>query len=365
MAVPEKLYWLIMNSMERIKITNTLPSGFYEISRLVYENLPFKPEEDQEALPSLLRQKCPDHEVILYTDHREIRLMGIFPAQENVTYFGYWESTDNPELNRQAFSLLETDAKKRGKNHIMGPLHFNTFHRYRLRLDEPSWNKFDREPVNPSWYPSLLEKLGYSTLYSFESRLILKSDIPDLYLDKQDFLATLKNLPFSFIPLTPENWKLYEKEIFELVHTIFSRNPAYRPVSEKEFRLLYNSRFAEKLCPWSSVLFRDNKTGILVAMSFCHPNYQADGGPENQAPNFKRDFEKLKHRVLLAKTVGVHPDYRQKNMMSYLAAYAMQTFRECYDEVLFCLMRSDNFSLNFTDGLPFESARYALYQKKI
>jgi hypothetical protein len=51
--------------------------------------------------------------------------------------------------------------------------------------------------------------------------------------------------------------------------------------------------------------------------------------------------------------------------MNYMGAYGMMSFRELYDQVIFCLMRSDNFSRHFTDGLPAEVAQYALFGKHL
>jgi GNAT superfamily N-acetyltransferase len=302
------------------------------------------------------------NEILLYTDHASLRLVGIFPHGAAEAYFGFWETEEALASNREAFALLEADARSRGRGVVIGPLHFNTFGRYRLRLGEPSWGMFDREPVNPAYYPSLLGQLGYSVRSTFESRLIRKETVPDVYVDKKGLLAALAAIPFEFIPLDEAAWVRHEDEIAELVHQVFSANPAYKPVSREQFGLLYNRAFAAKLCPHSSVLFRDKASGKLAAMSFCHPNYHSLTAPA-EAPDFARDFPALPRKVLLAKSVGVHPRFRRQGLMAYLGAYAMLSFRELYDEVIFCLMRSDNFSLHFTNDYPYEAVQYALYHK--
>ena len=101
-----------------------------------------------------------------------------------------------------------------------------------------------------------------------------------------------------------------------------------------------------------------------MALSFCHPNY-APLVLGSTPPNFARDYPRLTERTLLAKTVGVHPDFRKQQLMNYLGAYGMMSFRELYDQVIFCLMRSDNFSRHFTDDLPFEAAQYALFSQDL
>ena len=114
------------------------------------------------------------------------------------------------------------------------------------------------------------------------------------------------------------------------------------------------------------MLFRHRASGQLAALSLCQPNYQPLALPPGAAPIFARDYSLLSRpRTLLAKTVGIHPDFRSQGLQALLAAYAMRSFLTYYDDVIFCLMRADNLSLRFTDGLPFEAAHYALFEQEL
>ncbi len=314
---------------------------------------------------AVFKLEAAQNEIILYTDGHSLRLVGIFPPFGDA-YFGCWETTHDRLLNQRAFALLEADARQRGRLLLRGPLNVNTFHAYRLRLGEPpSWGHFDREPANPPFYPALLEQLGFGVCERFESRLLAKANIPQAYSNKLLLLAGLAQLPVDIIPLNPGIWAQHEAELFALVQQVFRDNPAYRPISKAQFELRYNQQFAGKLCPYSSVLFRDKALGQLVALSFCYPDYQSLALAPGDLPNFQRDYSRLTKKVLLVKTVGVHPDFRKRGLMSFLGAYGMVHFRELYDDVIFCLMRADNFSRHFSDGLPCETARYALFGKEL
>ena len=346
--------------IQRIKVKDRLPDSFFELLSIVYQDLPFAPEEDPEKIHRLLSEEAPHHEIMLYTDHRTVRLLGIFPKNTSTAYFAYWEACD-PAANQLAFALFEGDAVQRKKSHVQGPLTFSTFHRYRLRLQEPSWNMFDREPVNPLAYVDWLKTLGYAPTLTFESRMMRSSDMPQLYDSKEHYLETLADLPFRYLSLTPEIWTARVREIFELIETIFSQNPGYRSISFAQFCLLYHEHFARKLCPHSSVLFEDRESQQLIGLSFCLPNYLSLSRSDGYS--FVRDYAALKHKTLLIKTVGIHPDFRRQGLMHYLGAYCMQTFQEHYQDAIFCLMRQDNPSLTFTDNLPFETCSYALFEK--
>lgn len=338
-----------------------LPAAFFEVPAVVYAGQPAPPDEDPEAVLDLFRAEAVRNDIIVLTHPAGLRVTGIFPHEGSDAYFGFWETIDDLALNREAFAQLGAEARRRGYGRLLGPLNFNTFHAYRLRLGPvPSWAVFDREPRNPAHYPALLAQLGFAPTLTFESRLIRAGAVPEAYGRKADLLAAFPHLPYDLIPLNPDTWQQHETELHGLIDTIFSANPAYRPLPPAQLRQLYGAGFAAGLCPHSSVLFRDRSAGQLVAFSFCQPNY-ALLGLGRTPPNFARDYPRLKHKTLLAKTVGVHPAFRQQQLMSHLGAYGMLRFRELYAEIIFCLMRSDNFSRHFTDGLPMEVAHYALF----
>lgn len=355
-----------MSHIERIEYSGSLPESFFLIQPKIYACLDFIPEETLEKVTNLFKLKDQDHDLVLYTDHQNIRLMGIFPVKGTTAYFGFWETVDDFSLNRIAFAKLEADAKNKGKLTLMGPMHFNTFHRYRVRLGAvPSWKMFDREPVNPEYYPQLLKDLKFKISHNYESRRIPSSEIRKIYSNKQKFLKEIERFPFEIIPLNPENWQLHENDIFELVQAIFNQNPGYKAIDAVEFKLLYNQQFAEKLCPFTASLFKDKTTEKLVALTFCHPNYKSLENEISGTPSFEKDYTKLKYPTLLAKSSGVHPDYRKMNLMNYSGAYAMLSFRELYEDIIFCLMKTDNYSRHFTDGIICEKAFYALFEKQL
>ncbi|MCC3160437.1 hypothetical protein LJ737_24585 [Hymenobacter sp. 15J16-1T3B] len=351
-----------MSNLRRISYQGQLPESFWLIADRVYADRPQRPAESRPLTEQLFALEASRNDIVLYTDEATLRLVGIFPHESEEAFFGFWETMPNAALNEEAFELLRADARQRGRRRLVGPVDFNTYHRYRLRLPPaPGWGVFDREPVNPDYYPALLAGLGLAPVSTFESRRIRPQDVPAVYTEKDMLLRELAKIPFDFIPLNEHTWQEHETAIFELVQAIFGANPGYRPVPLAQFRLLYNRQYAAKLCPHTSVLFRDQASGELAALSFCHPNYTDLALPDDAPPVFERDFPRLARKQLLAKTVGVHPAYRQRGLMSYLGAYGMVHFRERYDDVIFCLMRTGNFSLHFTDGLPAETAHYALF----
>ena len=355
-----------MNPIDRIVYNGTIPDSFFKIPEKIYGKSPVKPMENPEAVKSLFAMEALEHDIILYTDHENFRLAGIFPKAEQAAYFGFWESVADNELHAEAFRLLENDARDKGRISLTGPINFSTFQANRLRVgNSPSWGMFDKEPVNPEYYPDLLSAIDFQEKLTYETRLISRKNLPALVANKQDLLKSLRQIPFDFITLNPENWKLYKRDIFELMHIIFKENPFYKAISFEQFQMIYSYQFSEKLCPHSSVLIRDQASGQLAAICMCQPNYHALY-PDIKEPVFARDFEKLDHKTLMAKTFGVHPDFRRQGLLNYMGAYGLTSLIDgIYEDVLLCLMRSDNYSAHFSNNIPYEAANYALYEKML
>lgn len=354
-----------MGSIECLVYQGSLPDSFFKIPDEIYKGLTVSPAEDKALITALFKMEAEKNEIIIYTDHQHIRLVGIFPANDEGAYFGFWEAVDDQVLNFEAFSLLERDARERKRKNITGPVNFNTYNRYRVRTGHiPIWNRFDNEPVNPVYYPSLLTQVNYKEKLTFQSRLITKDSVPKLYADYATLMDEQSKIPFEIIPLNEQSWICYERQLFELAEIIFNQNPFYKAVSFEQFSLLYNRKFIRSICPYSSVILKDRVSGRLAAMSIGYPDYQSLPVSAS-GRDFKRDFPLLEKKRLLGKTVGVHPDFRRQGLMNYLCTHAMRAVSQYYEEIIFCLMRSDNYSVHFTDHTPYESVKYILYTKEL
>lgn len=351
--------------MDRIIYTGILPASFTKIPVDIYAKAGLKFNESQDSLQHLLNQFQGDSEIIIYTDHINCNLIGIFSNDDKNAYFGFWDCIDNLDINQQAFELLIADTKAKGLAQLIGPINLNTYLPYRVRIGEyPTWSQFDKEPVNPNYYADLLIKIGFDIELEYESRMIRKENIKDVYFSKESILADLKDIPFDFISITPEFWAENRFDIYQLIHETFRDNPFYKKISFDQFNFLFTDNFVKRLCPHSSVIFRDQNSGRLSAISLCHPNYM-ELPSETEVIAFQTHYHLLSKKTLLAKSVGVHPDFRKNGLMNFLGAYGMISFQEYYDEVLFCLMREGNLSLRFSDFFPHDKAKYALFSYRI
>ena len=147
-----------------------LGDDFFRIAQEVYSgDLRWIPEDENAVRTSFSPQNpyFKSCEVWVQTQDRDARLVGFFNPSlrildETVAFFGFWETGEDLEPNRQLFQKMEGWAKAKGAKRIYGPINFTTFGDYRLRLQESQDGPYPGEPYNPPYYISLLADLGYA-----------------------------------------------------------------------------------------------------------------------------------------------------------------------------------------------------------
>ena len=316
-------------------------------------------------LEKLLEVRGGSEEEVLLVYEENLRLMARFPRNGDVAEFGFWEGPHDLELHKEAFGIVEAEARKRGYRALTGPINFNTFHRYRLRIQDPvSWACFTGEPDNPAYYPALLREMGFRVVRKYQSHYVSPEEVREVYRRQEPFLRRVKELPFELQPIDADFWEDKLPELFALLTEIFSGNPNFRHIRREEFQIDYGPAYGAMLCPHTSVLFIDKASREWAAISLCMPNYEELNRPQENY-SFERDYPHLPRKTFLAKTIGAKEKYRGQRLIRYLAAYGMLRFPEYYEDAIFCLMREDNPSNSFTARHRKEVADYALFSKEL
>lgn len=347
--------------MEKCRYTSHIPETYFIAVNKVYPDgaQPFS----KSGMEELCRIRAKQDEIV-FLFNKDACLTAIYPGEETM-YFGYWEGTNTAQSHQDLFDELDHMAKARGCTKLIGPVNFNTYHGNRICIEEgKAWQRFPGEPSNPMYYRDILEANGFEIDQAYASHYIGPDIVSRVYARQQVYIDSLAKIPFVALPVNEEFWNRNLPSISKLLHEIFSQNHRYQSVGMEEFELEYGAEFAAKICPHTSVIFQHIESGEWAAISLCMPNYHEN--PDLQAPfQFDRDYRSLPRKTFLAKTVGVHPNYRNQHLMRYLAAYGMIRFPEYYEDAIFCLMREDSISNSFTARLPREEAHYALFSKGI
>ena len=363
---------------------NQLPSSFFSVAQHVYANDEHWIKESEAQLQTLFSSEHRffngKNKVWLDIVDESTRLAGFYnPDQlvegKKVAYFGYWETLNSFNANKMVFDRFESWAKECGAEVIYGPINFNTFGLYRLRLTNHQNGYFPGEPYNPEYYPELMGQLGYGVSKRFYSWFGLQKGKVELAAPMME--PALKNLEeqgVKFSRLTPDFWLNNLPEIFKNVDEIFKDNFAYTGISFEEFEKSFGQSFVSRFCPESSVLAMgpDNKiAGFFVAFPDYSPLVKQSAVHKISAAelNFNEHFKLLETPMALGKSGGVSPAFRKSGLFSAMSYLMMQWLKPSYTYGAATLVREDNPSARvgkmFFSQPGDWSHEYALFSKDL
>lgn len=291
---------------------------------------------------------------------------------ERVAFFGYWEGIDQIAPHQQLFDELIDWTRQQGATQLYGPINFSTYGPNRLRLDAHDEPAFPGEPWNPASYPKLMTQLGFELRYRYlstfqDTATVLATIQPDYLRIKPKLLQTL-----SFDTLTPAFWMSHLDEMYDLVEGVFGDNFAYTPISRAGFESACGEDFAQRFCPQTSVLAR-RLDGRIAGFFLAFPDYgplmrQGSVDPVDAAQiRYDTHADLLPHpRLGLAKTGGVHPDFRASGLFTAMSCELCLRAEGVYERLCAALVREDNPSLKFAQrhGKAHER-HYGLFHKAL
>lgn len=356
-----------------------LPESFLDLPAQIYANDSWWIPEDRDSVKSQF-----SHENAWFNEGNawlgvvpgKARLAGFYREQlidgEPAAFFGFWEGVDDLVAHRQLFDALKDWAHAQGATRLYGPINFTTFNAYRVRLDGFEHGAFPGEPWNPPYYASLLESLGFSTRYRYLSTF---NDTTDVVASvKSDYLRVKPQLEelVTLEAMTADFWMSHLDELYGFVDQVFGGNFAYTPISKETFKQACGKPFASKFCPRTSVLARA-RDGRIAGFFLVFPDYspllRQTSAPRIRPGDIHYDthFEQLPPpRRGLAKTGGVHPDFRAHGLFTAMGCELSLRADGIYDGLAGTLVREDNNSRQFAlrHGGGF-SHLYALYQSPL
>ena len=332
-----------------------LPEAFIELPQRLYADDPHWQGEDAQALSWQFSTANPwfdSGRAWLGVLPGQARLAGFLSEQpvegEPAAFFGFWESLDDPAPNRRLFQGLSDWARGQGAKHLYGPINFSTFGAYRLRLNAFEAGCFLGEPWNPPYYPALLESLGFALRYRYLSVLSYTRQVAASIRPEYQRIKPRLDALVHLEALSGEVWMAHLDELYAFIDAVFGANFAYTPLSRGAFERHCGQMLADRLCPHTSVLARAHDgriAGFFVTYADFSPLLRQGNPQRLPASSLKHaeHFELLPQpRRLLAKTTGVHPDFREHGLFSAMGCELALRAETHYQQIVGAMMREDN-----------------------
>ena len=224
---------------------------FIEFPYSLYRDDPFWVPPLRIAMEELLdRAKHPFYanaEVEFFLARRDGHVVGRIAAildrnynkyhEENAGFFGFFESTNEPEVAAALLGAAREWTFDRGAVLLRGPVNPSTNYECGMLIDGFDSSPMVMMPYNPSYYPALMESAG---LYKGRDLNAYVSKEAAVDLEKIGRVADRK-LARSGVTVRPINMKDFDGEVerlWEVYNSILKRNWGFVPMTREEFVLM-------------------------------------------------------------------------------------------------------------------------------
>ncbi len=358
--------------------------AFVELPRAIYAEDPLWIPEEEESLRQAFSALNPwftsGSAMTMCIPGRArlavFRQQGCIVEGRQAAWFGYFEAMNDPDAVEVLLGEAAAWAATRGADALFGPIDFNTFGKYRVRVSaEPDAMPFPGEPYNPPYYDALLRDAGCTVAREYVTQLGAIKARP--LEAKRAAARAVADAGYSLEPLDGAAWLALLPELHRKADEIFADSFGYTPLSYDRFATGYGASVARRLCARTSVAARD-ATGDLAGFFLVYPHY---GPLAVQGSRLGRvDVSELsydEHESILAaaggpngmtavgKTVGVCPKHRGRGLMAALGTAVIDRGVGRYDRWIGAMIRADNPSRGYGAAHMDVERRYALYQQKL
>ena len=271
------------------------------------------------------------------------RIQGILQFASNKKWnqkrvrFTRFDSINDQEVANALFNAVETWAKQKGMNEVVGPLGFSDQEREGLLIEGFDELATFEEQYNYDYYQKLIENCGYQKEVDWVERQLRAPKQSDGRLERISSMMLEKyNLKVVTVKSVNKFLKLYGDAFFDIVEKTYAELYQTVPFTDRikkqlidSFKLVINPKFL-------IVIVDDNNK--VVCFGFAIPSLskavQKSGGRLTLPTIFKILKAVRKPKVVDLAMVGVLPEYAMKGVSSALFAFMLNALKD--NEVEYC-----------------------------
>ena len=247
-------------------------------------------------------------------DHHYIKF-----HQENVGFFGFFESTPDPDVAEMLLSKVGGWLKEHGMEKMAGPMNPSTNDECGLLVEGFDISPRLMMPYNPRYYPSLLEGSGLKKALDLYAYWLEES----FFLDDRLFRITerlIKRNPQ--LRVRPINLRQFDEElkiVKEIYNHAWSRNWGFVPLTDEEMNDL--AKNLKPLVVPDLVLFAywgDEPIGFSVSLPDYNEVLKHLNGKVGLLGIFKFFYYSKKIKTLRVMLLGIKQAFQKKGVEGLL-----------------------------------------------
>jgi len=249
--------------------------------------------------------------------------------EDNVGFFGFFESIDDAEVSNELFKTAEEWIKEKGKDGMLGPINPSSNDEMGLLVDG-----FDTPPYvlmchNPEYYIKLMEKAGYKKAKDLWAWYI-DAETANKNISEKMFRVAEKSTEKYGLEIRNINFKNMDEEVKilrEVYNNAWSKNWGFVPMTDDEFDHLAADM---KQVADEDFVFIVEKEGEPIGFSLTLPNInevliKIKNGKLFPTGLFKLLFGMKKINTVRVITLGIVKEYQFAGFSSIMILKTIKT----------------------------------------
>lgn len=208
--------------------------------------------------------------ILVYEDGKAVSrgIITVYPEDE-FAFLGFFESKENSAAAGLLFHTVFGLVRDMGLKGVVGPVDCSFWIKYRLKTNQFRGPRTG-EPYNKEYYLRLWEENGFQLCEQYASKRyrVVKSDEGnDKYMDR---LARKRSEGYEIVSPRARDFRKTMREAYGLLVELYSNFPAYKRITEAEFRSLF--RYLRHIINYSMVkmaYFQGEAVGCFISV----PNF--------------------------------------------------------------------------------------------
>lgn len=240
-------------------------------------------------------------------------------------FFGFFECVNDAEVASSLFESVERYCRVHNNELLEGPFNPNHYSELGLQIDA-----FEKPPAffqsyNPSYYPGLLQKMGFKESCGF---LTARNErVKDYISQEYGRLSDAEVPPNYFVRHLNLRQRDSELEILRRVfNESFSGNWHYLPLSREEYR--FSSKFLHLVTEPELVTlveYKGEPVGALMCVFDMNPLLRTLHGKVGPVKYVKLIRDKKKVKNLIVYAVGIRKSHRHTMVYKLLLDALLRT----------------------------------------
>ncbi len=324
--------------------TKRQQKNFIDFPLRLYKNNPyFVPPlySDEKKLFSKNNIYCDQAETVYfnaYEDGKIVgRISGILQKAANEKWkqrrvrFTRFDSIDDQTVADALFAAVESWAKEKGMNEVVGPLGFSDLEREGLLIEGFDQQSTFEEQYNYEYYKRLMQNCGYQKEVDWVERKLRAPKTPDKRVGELSRMMMKKyKLHLDNAKNTKDFINRYADQFFEILDVTYVDlygtvpfTPAMKKNMIAGFKLIVDVKYV-------SVILDENERVVGFGVSFpsIAKAVQKSGGKLTPAA-LVRLLKALKHpKTIDLALIGILPEYRNKGISTVLIWEIMKMLTE-------------------------------------